>query len=81
MAQVDRFDQLHREYVKFCCTLENQHEGLCNFVYKQPLKDLEKKLIEQWSSKNLTQFVLIINSMRNIWMNGLTKYTQQELLK
>lgn len=79
MDQVDRFFQLHREYVMFCCKLENKHEGLCKFVYKQPLKDLEKKMVKYWEEKNLTQFVLTINSMRNLWMNGLTKYTQGEM--
>ena len=79
MGEIERIEQLYKDYVAFCCKLCNQHEGLAEYIYKEPLKKIESKMEQRWKEGNLTGFILALNNMKQMWMVGLNKFTQENL--
>lgn len=81
MNPLQRMDELIQSYIDLCIKLEIKYDGLTVFVLaKTNLKKLELKALDHYRNMRLTDFILTLNSIRNEWISGATKFTQQEMM-
>ena len=74
IANKDTKDKLIKSYITYCCTVENQHEGITKFLLDDHLKRLESSANHIYYEDSLIDFIATINAMRVYWARGVQRY-------
>lgn len=78
-ASQDRMSKLIDEFIAFCCSLENENNGLTQFILDVThYKVREAKCNTFYIEDKFTDFAMALNDLRSIWMLSVNKFKQQE---
>jgi len=77
IASKDTRDKLIKSYINYCCTVENAHEGISQFLYDEHLKHLEYQANRMYYEESLIDFIGVVNAMRVYWAKGVARYGER----
>ena len=75
----NRMDELVKSYIEFCILMESKFENITALAYNDELKTLEAIAESYYKNNNITEFIIVVNTMRAHWNEKSNQYVQQEM--